>query len=91
VGVEAHVKALHGSSVPTATTLVSAVSLLGGAFVKVSPFELWKLVCSLTLLASSLGVGGPLPGGLVCYFSLVQLHGVAARCSKISAELSVLS
>ena len=40
VGVEAHAKALHGPSVPTTTTLVSAVSLPGGAVVKVSPFEL---------------------------------------------------
>jgi hypothetical protein len=85
VGFEASVKAPHGFAVPIATTLASAVSLLGGAVVKVSPFELWKLAYSLALLASSLGVG------LVCYFSLVQLHGVAARCSKISAELSVLS
>jgi hypothetical protein len=37
VGVEAHAKALHGSSVPTAMMLVSAMSLPGGAVMKVSP------------------------------------------------------
>jgi hypothetical protein len=89
VGVEAHAKALHGPSVPTATTLVSGVSLPGGVVVKVFPFELWSLTCSLAQLASSLGVGGLLLGGPVRFFSLVQFLGAAARCAKFPAELPV--
>jgi hypothetical protein len=91
VGVEAHAKALHGPYVPTATTLVSAVSLPGGAVLKVSPSELWSLTCSLVQLANSLGVGGLLLGGPVYFFSLVQFLGAAARCVKSPAELPVFS